>query len=113
MIIEWFIGNGLWVGNRIIINFDRFHGIVLDRKLAYLTCDTFCLIVHVTSSVSSVEFPGRQMDEDLQQKIECFNGATSGLRQFLVNESPLKMLKNAFYFTLKALFVLKIFKFLC
>ena len=27
-------------------------------------------------------------------------------------ETPLKMLKNAFYFTLKALFVLKIFKFL-
>ena len=27
-------------------------------------------------------------------------------------ESPLKMMKNAFYFTLKALFVLKIFKFL-
>ena len=28
------------------------------------------------------------------------------------NESPLKIMKNAFYFTLKALFVLKIFKFL-
>ena len=27
-------------------------------------------------------------------------------------ETPLKMMKNAFYFTLKALFVLKIFKFL-
>ena len=27
-------------------------------------------------------------------------------------ESPLKMIKNAFYFILKALFVLKIFKFL-
>ena len=27
-------------------------------------------------------------------------------------ESPLKMMKNAFYVTLKALFVLKIFKFL-
>ena len=27
-------------------------------------------------------------------------------------ESPLKMMKNAFYFILKALFVLKIFKFL-
>ena len=27
-------------------------------------------------------------------------------------ESPLKMVKNAFYFTLKALFALKIFKFL-
>ena len=29
------------------------------------------------------------------------------------NESPLKMVKNVFYFKLKALFVLKIFKFLC
>ena len=27
-------------------------------------------------------------------------------------ETPLKMMKNAFYFTLKTLFVLKIFKFL-
>ena len=39
-------------------------------------------------------------------------GALSGLRQFLNNESPLKKMKNTFYFTLKALFVLKIFKFL-
>ena len=31
---------------------------------------------------------------------------------FLANESPLKMMKNAFYFTLKAVVVLKIFKFL-
>ena len=37
-------------------------------------------------------------------------GALSGLRQFLPTESPLKIMKNAFYFTLKALFVLKIFK---
>ena len=28
------------------------------------------------------------------------------------NESPLKIMKNAFHFILKALFVLKIFKFL-
>ena len=28
------------------------------------------------------------------------------------NENPIKVMKNAFYFTLKALFVLKIFKFL-
>ena len=34
------------------------------------------------------------------------------LKQFLATESPLKMMKNAFYFTLKSLFVLKIFKFL-
>ena len=43
--------------------------------------------------------------------INLFKGALSGLRQFLITESPLKMIKNTFYFTLKALFVLKIFKF--
>ena len=39
-------------------------------------------------------------------------GALEGLRQFLATETPLKMMKNPFYFTSKALFVLKIFKFL-
>ena len=39
-------------------------------------------------------------------------GTLSGLRKFLKAESSLKMMKNAFYFTLKALFALKIFKFL-
>ena len=38
-------------------------------------------------------------------------GALSGLTQYLADESPLKMMKNNFYFTLKALFVLKIFEF--
>ena len=41
-----------------------------------------------------------------------FEGALSGLRQFLATESLFKMMKNAFYFTLKALLVLKMFKFL-
>ena len=39
-------------------------------------------------------------------------GALSGLKQFLAAESPLKMMRNNFYFTLKAFFVLNIFKFL-
>ena len=34
----------------------------------------------------------------------------SGLRQLVATECPLKMMKNAFYFTSKPLFVLKIFK---
>ena len=38
-------------------------------------------------------------------------GASSHLRQSLATESPLKMMKNAFYFSLKALFGLKIFRF--
>ena len=32
------------------------------------------------------------------------------LDNFLASESSLKMMKNAFYFTLKSIFVLKIFK---
>ena len=38
-------------------------------------------------------------------------GAVSGLRQLLATKSPWKLMKNAFYLILKALFVLKIFKF--
>ena len=45
-------------------------------------------------------------------ELVILKGTLSGLRQFLATESPLKMMKNAFYFTSKALFVLKIFKFL-
>ena len=41
-----------------------------------------------------------------------FNGALSGLRQFMANRSPLKMMKNTFYFISKALLVLKIFELL-
>ena len=41
-----------------------------------------------------------------------FKGARPCLRQFLTTDGPLKMMKNAFYFNVKALFVLKIFKFL-
>ena len=44
--------------------------------------------------------------------IICIKGALLGLRQFLATGSPLKMMKNAFCFTSKALFVLKIFKYL-
>ena len=39
-------------------------------------------------------------------------GALFCLRQFLATENPLEMMKNAFSFTLKALFVFKILKFL-
>ena len=41
-----------------------------------------------------------------------FQDVLSCLRRFLATESPLKRMKNAFYFTSEAIFVLKIFKFL-
>ena len=49
----------------------------------------------------------------MKKRLGClFKGALLGLRQYLATGSPLKMMKNAFYFILKGLFVLKIFKFL-
>ena len=39
---------------------------------------------------------------------KLIKGALSGLRPFLTTQIPLKMMKNTFYFTLKALFFLKI-----
>ena len=42
-----------------------------------------------------------------------FKGALSCPRQFLATETPLKKMKNAFYYTSEALFVLKILNFLC
>ena len=39
-------------------------------------------------------------------------GALSSLIELLITKSPLKIMKNSFYFVLKALLFLKIFKFL-
>ena len=47
--------------------------------------------------------------QSIAMKQCAFKGVLPGLRQFLATESPLKMMKNPFYFTLKTLFVLKIF----
>ena len=41
----------------------------------------------------------------------CLKGALSSQIKFLATENALKLLKNAFYFTLKALLILKIFLF--
>ena len=49
---------------------------------------------------------------DKQACIFNLRSAFSGLRQFLAAECPLKMTKNAFYFTSKTHFVLMIFEFL-
>ena len=46
-----------------------------------------------------------------QRQITIFKGTVSGLGQFLTFESPLKMMKNDFYFTLKALSFLRYLNF--
>ena len=45
------------------------------------------------------------------EKTSNIKGAPSDLRQFLAAERPLKLMRNDFYFTSKALFVLKKDKF--
>ena len=48
----------------------------------------------------------------LKISLGLIKAALSGLRRFLATESALKIMKNAFWFTSKALFVINIFKFL-
>ena len=40
-----------------------------------------------------------------------FKGPLLSLRKYMAIERPLKIMKNAFYFTLRALFAFKIFKY--
>ena len=48
----------------------------------------------------------------LKDRFKVLKGALLSLIQFLATESPLKVIQNAFYFRLKALFILKILKFM-
>ena len=63
-------------------------------------------------NVSENQGTANELLKLINRRFKKLKGTLSGLRQFLRNGSPLKMMKNAFYFTLKALFVLKIFTFL-
>ena len=55
------------------------------------------------------------LDEENRTVVTCLKSDSYLPKNFIIicfNDSPSKMMKNAFYFILKALFVLKIFKFL-
>ena len=61
--------------------------------------------------VREIRFTWNRKNSWMREAVK-FKGAFSSLRQLLANENPSKMMKNVFYFTLKALFVRKIFPFL-
>ena len=66
----------------------------------YLSCCNYLLKMTVNSKqLKEVEF-------------HSIKDVLSSLRKVLATESPLKMMKKVFYFTLKALLPLKIFKLL-
>ena len=47
----------------------------------------------------------------MESKSKSIKSALSGTRYYLTTESPLKKMKNDFYFTSEALFVLKLMNF--
>ena len=63
-------------------------------------------------AIDTCPFVFDSVPNQYKTKEMCDKGALLGLRHFLETESHLKMMKNAFYFTLKAHLVLKVFKFL-
>ena len=74
------------------------------------------LSASVVRLISSMRFDGRKDIQPVKSPQSVLHAELKGallcLRQFLTTESPLKMMKNVFYFTSKAHSVLKIFKFL-
>ena len=74
--------------------------------------DLEVVILSVESSRFSTWSKSQHKNVNILRTKKDFKGTLSGLRQCLAIESPLKMMKNAFYFTSKAFFVLKVFKFL-
>ena len=67
----------------------------IDQHISFVTSDFIIIVTHCRKKMNF-----------------SIKVALSDLRQFLASKSSLKMMKNAFYFILKAFFVLKIFKIL-
>ena len=65
--------------------------ILILKKLRFLSI-VFFYTAHADGTIFFLK------DENFIVNLsENFNGALSGLRQFLATESPLKMMKNAFF----------------
>ena len=69
------------------------------------------VLANFTTLVTAIVF-GTNSSKSSMADGKIFEGALSGLRQFLATERHLKMLKSAFHFNQKAPFFLKILKFL-
>ena len=77
----------------------------------------FCYSSYTVGTVFKIAIPLESLNHfkalyiNSDQCPTSFKEVLLGLRQFLASENPLKMMKKAFYFTSKALFILQIFKF--
>ena len=101
----------MWMYALILFIFMFFHvlscfyftSIFTDIVLYYCYCCCYCYCYCCSRFLTKIQN---------FRKNRNIKGTLSGLRQFLATESPLKVMKNAFLITSKALFILKIFKFL-
>ena len=69
-------------------------------------------VMYVPITIQFRSDPQKSKHSPNQLYKESIKDALSGLSQFLATGSLFKMINNAFYFTLNALFVLKVFEFL-
>ena len=88
----------------------KFHTFAVDLYPTFTA--PFQSEAHLESSWTSVVEHFSEIVDVFRPLAICVKDTFSGLRRYLVNESPLKLMKNDFYFIFKALFILKIFKFL-
>ena len=97
-----------------------YHGVSLPRDAITLSC---CFLSYssyngfITGKIEASElWFGSSIfvckSSTISIRLYCAKGALSGRRQIVATESALKLIKNAFYIFSKALFILKIFKFL-
>ena len=87
-----------------------------NKKICFWHLYPFSLRIRINADLEKHGKARKQspVSRNALVKIPYFflKGALSGLRQFLAIESSFKIMKNAFYFNSKALFVLKIFRIL-
>ena len=110
----WFRPSGRWAKPKMFLQLFpiSWEGLVWMRKWL-----SHCMLLSWQARVSDWIYTS-QLPEcqgtpcSKETRYLKFKGALSSLRPFLAAENPLRMIKNAFYFTSKALFVLKISKFL-
>ena len=111
---QWFWENQTDVAHFIwLLVFEKIMQMCIKMKCFPWLTDVWKRIKDVnviTSLVYRLNFGFKgNLKEIVRRKLK---GALSGIRQFLATESHLKMIKNDFYFTLRAVFALRIFKFL-
>ena len=95
----------LWIFSKISLGLTLLFALI--ENVFYIKLVFELLMVLKTSKASFLSFLISINGFTLNLK-----GALVDLRQFLTDKNPLKKMKNALYFIWKALFVLKIFKFL-